>query len=138
MAGLLIVQLTESDTEKSKLHSHGLIKQFAMVAEIATGQLEVIMRDQERKRQQLASEGRGLDGKNMLDVESIDGVGDLLDFTNVEYVTKNIRVQSEGEQATQEQSEHASKYLGDRGDHKEEEEEKYNTEILLTLADVRD
>lgn len=110
-----------------------------MIAEIATSQLEMIMRDQERKRQQLASEGRGLDGKNMLeDIESIDGVGDLLDFTNVEYVTKNIRVQAEGDQATQEQSEHASKYLGERGDHKEEEEEKYNTEILLTLADVRD
>lgn len=82
----------------------------------------------------------GLDGKEMIpddDIESIDAKDYLLDFANVDYVTKNIRVKSVNEQnGIEEKSEHTSKHnmLGDKTD---DEEEKFNQEAIHDLDESR-
>ena len=72
-------------------------------------------------------------------MESINGAGEMVDFNSVDYVTKNIRVQCENEMVERDdKSGHDSKMAAMLGERVEEDEEKYNSEILFELNSIRD
>lgn len=137
----LIDQLAENEIDKKTLVNTGLLQQFAIVFNVVDNQLDQILVSQQRKRQELASQGVGLDGKSMIDDEQIEYKDHMLDFANVEYVSKNIRVRSDNEGQEQHhdnRSEHASKHnliLGEKPF--DDDDEKYNAEALHELDDTR-
>ena len=68
---------------------------------------------------------------------TVDGGNYLQDFTNVDYVTKNIRVPAHGMDEGERREERSAMDSKQTGDKPEDDEEKINGEFNSLLDDIR-